>query len=163
MRIFLNHFPTPWKGKILSCGFAGGQFRPRHDPACAGITLANYDCFQEQLEELKPNDLLYLGGGDATLLIAALTPFMLALRKHAKNVAAFSAGISALASKSWNADHNIIVEGLGIMPYSTMVHVDPLRITDVFHYDTLYSNTFCPILFIADNTRITLEVESWPS
>jgi len=111
---------------VLVCNFASGITTPslyQELIAYKGkYRIATKRGFSNQVRECKT---LVLNGGSSPLLIDTLNSikgWQHYLKN--KNVVAYSAGISALARYSFNFDINRVVQGLGIIPYNTIVHYD---------------------------------------
>lgn len=118
--------------KILYCLFA----RPREDwekkfqedleinkNLLKGIEpeykLAMPDGFAEQV---KWCDVLYISGGDDTLLQYYLQPFILSQPWKGKRVATSSAGSDALSRHFWTCDWRKCMNGLGFLPIKLIPH-----------------------------------------
>jgi hypothetical protein len=118
----------------------------RHSLLHIGM-LAVPGFFAEQVEN---SDIIVFNGGDATELI-----YMLDAEPGWRNVImdktiiAHSAGISAMALKSYNRDGHGIINGCGLLPFQTIVHFDARR--DWHLVGKLYEESHLPVLTLADS------------
>ena len=81
--------------------------------------LAFPDVFEEQLSNC---DVLYMHGGDDTLLLHWLKQFNLPKIWEGKVVATNSASTHALSKSFWTCDWRELKDGLGILPIKTIAH-----------------------------------------
>lgn len=108
-------------------------------------------------EQVIANDHIVFHGGDTPTLLHYLRQDMTWMgHLEGKHLYCISAGISAMAYRSFNIDHKKIVDGLGIMPLQTIVHY-----TDDKKYmgDALYNTCKLPVLPIrdADSYIVTID------
>mgnify|MGYP001608145618 CR=1 FL=1 len=77
---------------------------------------------------LPKADALYFPPGDSPALIEGLKAIKLTAKDvEGKLVLAYSAGVSALTTHSFNFDHIHLVDGLGIIPFCSIVHYTPAK------------------------------------
>ena len=122
----LNRYINVGKTRPLVCDFA--SWEAWSIPKMIRIwrqggQLANPANF---IKQLRACQVLILEGGDTPTLIRRLnhTPDWWK-EMEGKTICAFSAGISALMARSFNVDHHQILDGLGILPYQSIVHYSP--------------------------------------
>lgn len=73
-------------------------------------------------EQLKWCDVLYIWGGDDTLIQAWLSKFDLPKIWDGKVVGTNSASTHALSKHFWTCDWRMLMDGLGIVPIKTIAH-----------------------------------------
>ncbi len=122
---YLNQWPKlTVSDTILECNFAIPNYRPslkeRLNAWKNKDIIADPSNFVEQLQKCT---VLALHGGDTPTLINTLNTIE-GWQEHLvnKKVFATSAGISALMKWSFNVDHMFILQGLGILPFKSIVH-----------------------------------------
>lgn len=125
----LDAVPLKKDLRILECDFASPilrrSLRDRFRSWKSGRELADMNRFGQQVKDC---DVLILHGGSTPHLIHRLTELD-GWREHLNNkiIVAYSAGVSALTSYSFNRDHNVILRGLGILPFKSIVHYNPYK------------------------------------
>ena len=155
--IILNGSTSDLEGKKVYCFFAIGgasmSFQSTTNPLLR-------HCSQESfMEDLKWCDSIYFSGGDTPKLLDALSKYdQKELHKllSQKLIVATSAGISALAIGSANFDHMKYLDGIGFLPFCTIVHYVASKHFVVKELQKLYNNV--PVLCVGDRDRIVLEL-----
>jgi hypothetical protein len=71
---------------------------------------------------LSYHSAVMLHGGDSLKLIKALYQIDFARWAEGKEIWAYSAGISALTYMSYNQDTDVIIHGLGLLNFKSIVH-----------------------------------------
>lgn len=151
---WLDSIQLPKNPKILVCTFASPVRMKRWERKMyqwrTGKTVAVPEIFPQQLQE---HNVLMLNGGDTPTLIDTLNRIK-GWREHLhdKYIFAFSAGISALTCYSFNVDYQMILKGLGILPFKSIVHYNPYKMWIWKHkleQHQTYENL--PLLLVQDN------------
>lgn len=118
---------------ILSCNFAvpredweekfiaKKEWFEEHFGQGVEVVLAMPNKFEEQVESA---DLIYLHGGDDTLLHYWLGKYDLSKLFSGKIVVGSSAGANALAHTYWTCDWREVQQGLGLVPGNVITHFE---------------------------------------
>ena len=109
--------------RVLVCNFAWSTSKPslreKYYAWKGHYEIAELHKFCQQTLEC---DILVLNGGDSPTLINNLRKTGWFHTLDNKVILAYSAGISALTKASYNFDHHKIVNGLGMLDYTSIVH-----------------------------------------
>ena len=78
---------------------------------------------QNFLEQIKKSDVIYLRGGNTSILLNNLNKFSTLTEEfNGKIIGADSAGVNSIAGYCYTHSSNAILKGMGIVPFKTICH-----------------------------------------
>lgn len=151
----LNGSLAEMRGKKLFVKFALGVIERHESEELGGFRIA---CEETFIKDLKWADSIYFGPGDTIRAMEVLKQFDVEqIKKILKNkiVIGSSAGVSILTAHSANFDHMIFMDGMGVLPYSSIVHYDDYKSPVI---DQLITRYGLPVLCIRDGDCVRISL-----
>lgn len=117
--------------------------------------------FHNFSKSFKEHEHVVFHGGDTPTLLEYLRYDQTWLNYlEGKTLWGFSAGVSAMAYRSFNVDHKRIITGMALIPYQTIVHYN-----DSMEYmvNSLYQSCGLPVLAVPDRKAFKITVQGFYS